>query len=823
MDPGGPGDRVTVFVVYNHPLITPLGLAEYVRMEARRSGVNESFRASRALNAVQGSPPGANQQASPTPRPPTETPLATDTWTPTPTLTHTPTATHTPTQGPFTCDNLAVTDLSFDRERVYFHVYNDNVQTTQLDRVRLSWQPSSVYSGMFLSAMAVNSSILWRGEQVTPRLIDTGSFVGTDRERFDNADRNIPGNRAMSRFEAVFLNAGNNLGSHLTVQDFAGSVFEFYDTTNNQRCVIEVDIEDDQTDPDDPDNPTNPNNTPTPTFTPDCASESMRVRVDRFDTFGVVVLRVESFRHQPSPMYGFLVDWTPAKTLRPWLTLDRITVGGSSANDTQFGVEVWRGNSTGPTTTPNDPSTTYWRGAGGGEYPTVYTFPPFSTTFVYLDFGGTSTDLATHGIGAWMFNNTRFDILCVDPGSDGSGSGSPDSGSIYTDDIPSPTPIITNTPVPTPIPGNLVIDKVINWDGNTPTSPAPEFWICVRRSGVYDQCHRVTASNSQIQLPDLPPGTYTISEYPGDRWRVSINGQIRNFLDVQVTSSNTTTVNVNNRYIPPPPTNTPEPPGNLTITKSVNWNGHPPLSPAPTFQICVQRSGYATDCRTFSNGTARPGADRGGAAAWRGGATMVDDVVGAVRPTVMALLPVIEMQQLSAMRAFLTEKIRDVTLEAGNRINSQLGLVVIGAQTPFDAVKSVSTILNEQTRRRATTIVHTELGRAFSTANQIRMEQAAEQVPGLKKRWISSGKLNPRAEHLVIDGQEQPVDQPFVLEGGAVKMMYPHDPAAPARHTINCGCVSVPVVPGFKRTVKPRNADELDRGRAALKAAAAKD
>ncbi len=593
LDPGGPGDRITVFVVYNHPLITPLGLAEYVRMESRRSGVNESFRASRALNAVQGSPPGASNQASPTPRPPTETPLPTETWTPTSTMTPTPTATPTSTLGPFTCDNLYVGDLSFDRERVYFSVTNTNVQPTELDRVQLVWKPSSVYTGMFLSAMAVNSNVVWMGEHASPQSIDSNSFTGTDRDRFDNAERGIPGNGARSRFEGVFLNAGNNLGSHLKLEDFGGSVFEFYDTSNDLRCVIEADIVTDDTDPDDPDDPDTPQNTPTPTYTPDCASESMRVRVDRFDTFGVVVLRVESLRHQPSPMFNFHIDWTQAKNKRSWLTLERISIGGSHAHDTQFGVEIWRGNSTGPTTTPNDPSTTYWRGADGGTYPTVYTFPPFSTTYVYLDFGGTSTDLATHGIAAWMFNNTYFDILCIDPGGEGDGSGDPDSGSIYTEAFPTPTPVITNTPEPTPIPGNLVIDKVVDWDGNPSFSYDP-FTICVSGPEGFDSCFDLSDGQNQ-SFSNLRPGTYNITEDPGSLWSASGTGSIT------VESNQTAERTVRNVYVPPPPTNTPAPPGSLTVSKSINWDGNDPVAVDP-FNICVSGPDGFNQCVNLADG-----------------------------------------------------------------------------------------------------------------------------------------------------------------------------------------------------------------------------
>lgn len=219
--------------------------------------------------------------------------------------------------------------------------------------------------------------------------------------------------------------------------------------------------------------------------------------------------------------------------------------------------------------------------------------------------------------------------------------------------------------------------------------------------------------------------------------------------------------------------------------------------------------------------------DAGQVTAWRQGSAMVDSVLAA--SAVSVVIPQIDPRQLSAMRQFLTEKIKDVSLEAANLINSQLGLVVIGAQNPFDAVKSVSKILGETTLRRGTTIVSTELNRAFSAANQLRMEQSAQYVPGLQKKWLRSGKREPRPEHVAIHGQVQPVDKPFVLEGGAVKMMQPGDPSAPARHTINCGCASVPVVPkdnpyGIKRTIVDEIADndaaENERARELVRNAA---
>jgi hypothetical protein len=190
------------------------------------------------------------------------------------------------------------------------------------------------------------------------------------------------------------------------------------------------------------------------------------------------------------------------------------------------------------------------------------------------------------------------------------------------------------------------------------------------------------------------------------------------------------------------------------------------------------------------------GAEIGGAAnrAWEMGRDLVDDPLEATGVRVTGIAPRLDTRQLVAMRAFLTDRIRDIGTTAANRINTELGLVVIGAQTPGEAVTAVTEILGEPSRARAIGIIRTEIGRVYSTASQQRLEQAARFVPGLKKQWRRSGRLHPRPHHEAADGQVQDVDDPFTLVGprGVVKLMYPRDPAAPAAETINCGCLSVP-------------------------------
>ena len=199
--------------------------------------------------------------------------------------------------------------------------------------------------------------------------------------------------------------------------------------------------------------------------------------------------------------------------------------------------------------------------------------------------------------------------------------------------------------------------------------------------------------------------------------------------------------------------------------------------------------------------------------AWElGSASIAEPLIAGGALKLGASFQAIDPRQLTAMRSFMTDRIKNVAIDAANKINSELGLVVIGAQAPSDAIGAATTILGETSRARARTIVRTELGRAFSVAAHERVTNVAAAVPGLKKQWIRSGKIHPRLNHAVIHQQVQDVDQPFILNGGALKMMFPLDPAAPAGETINCGCRMVAYKEDWKIDRPARGPRGLERG-----------
>jgi len=500
LDPGAPGDRVTISVRFNHPLITPIGVAEYVQMEARRAGVNESFRASRALSAVQGSSPGAAELDTPTPIPDTATPLPTASSTPRPLPTSTPTNTLSPTPGPFECQGINVSNVSFRNNRMFIEIENLNTQTTILNRVDLNWRvrTETEFQNRYLGAMALNTEPHWVGNEVggtgENRRLDTQGFTGDDFDSFESANRDVVGEGRVSLFEATYLNSGNNLGDVFNQWDFGGSVFYFMNFNAaglpDGECPITLEL---PPDPIDYDPPPDPN--ATDTYTPDCASSQVRVEWGGFDTFGVVVLRVYNDRpNAVADLRDFTINWPQPSTLgiaQGILTLRQITVGGSNPDDPNS-VPIWQHPGDGdelPTTVP-----------GEGSF-IEYSFPPLTATNLYLDFAGTSSNLrSAFGVEPYMFNGTQFDIGCGSNGGSvgGTGGGGGGAGSIFlATSVPPPdtnTPRPSNTPGPTRTPTPT---RPTNTPSNTWT-PGPT------RTPSNTPTLTLTPTNTSRALPPTP-------------------------------------------------------------------------------------------------------------------------------------------------------------------------------------------------------------------------------------------------------------------------------------------------------------------------------
>ena len=97
---------------------------------------------------------------------------------------------------------------------------------------------------------------------------------------------------------------------------------------------------------------------------------------------------------------------------------------------------------------------------------------------------------------------------------------------------------------------------------------------------------------------------------------------------------------------------------------------------------------------------------------------------------------------------------------------------------------------------KARRVAVTEVLRAHSVAQQ----EAYMQSPAVsEKMWKHTGEYRnePRQNHVDMDGQRVPVEEPYELigaGGGTYEPMYPRDPLLPPEESINCHCISQPVV-----------------------------
>ena len=150
---------------------------------------------------------------------------------------------------------------------------------------------------------------------------------------------------------------------------------------------------------------------------------------------------------------------------------------------------------------------------------------------------------------------------------------------------------------------------------------------------------------------------------------------------------------------------------------------------------------------------------------------------------------------LDTMKDFTFNKINGVVGAAWDQVRGELTMGILGGKTPQEVATAIGKNIDAgrfaSISQRAETITKTEMGRAFSQATQLRMEQSAGHVEGLEKQWRHAGHpMKARPDHVAIDGQHVPVDEPFRV--GGVLMMFPRDPGAPIEETINCGCDHVP-------------------------------
>ena len=443
MDAGGPGERVTVVITFNHRLITPIGLADFVKLQAQRSAINESFRVTNAERALgpSGSPPDGLPQ-TPTPLPGSDTPIPTLTFTPLPSATVTPTNFPTETPSPFTCDNIDAffRAVPFSLNRFYIEFANFNHEPSYLLESDIFWDKTPVeadFPNIYFASMALGNEGYWSGQDsIAPTYANSEGTLFYDPSTRDHNLYLPPGGQKIN-WQGQFLNAPQNLSTYFDIYDFSGTSFVFDHPNEDEDCRIYVYT------PPIPTPTMEPPGylSPTPTYTPDCASLTLRVEFVSFQVAGDVTLRIINDGPINAPFTGFNIVW-PAMS---GVGLDKVVFNGKNALDTPpngNGIIMWDSPIGGGDTSPPTNSTE-------ASFVTQVTVPAYSNTLVHLDFVGVAGKLP---ISASDLNGSRFDIWCGlegtpfgNGGSGGGGGGQP--GSIFLAEENTPVP--TNLPPPT--------------------------------------------------------------------------------------------------------------------------------------------------------------------------------------------------------------------------------------------------------------------------------------------------------------------------------------------------------------------------------------
>lgn len=113
-----------------------------------------------------------------------------------------------------------------------------------------------------------------------------------------------------------------------------------------------------------------------------------------------------------------------------------------------------------------------------------------------------------------------------------------------------------------------------------------------------------------------------------------------------------------------------------------------------------------------------------------------------------------------------------------------------------DSLTKIAKAIRQRTggligRARAATIARTETHAAASFATHEANKGLG--LPMQKKRWVSVGDARTREHHRAANGQEVPIDEPFIIRwrGNEIRMQYPHDGSGGPGNNINCRCLAV--------------------------------
>lgn len=92
---------------------------------------------------------------------------------------------------------------------------------------------------------------------------------------------------------------------------------------------------------------------------------------------------------------------------------------------------------------------------------------------------------------------------------------------------------------------------------------------------------------------------------------------------------------------------------------------------------------------------------------------------------------------------------------------------------------------------------------AENAGRQAAAERATEKGINITKVWVATLDMRTRHAHRILDGQRQPIDKPFVVDGNEI--MYPGDMSAKPYLLYNCRCAYITQFKGLEKDIRNFN------------------
>jgi hypothetical protein len=605
-DAGGSGDFVEIVVYFNHPLITPLSLVgnpgtgydpRYIRLQARRTMINESYRTADVFNLPQ---QGYSS------RTPTNTPINSATPTSTNTATLRATASLTPSltvvnfiPPAIQCDLITIDNVELLSGGFRVRLTNNNVRPLYVSAVTLDWLTLPLWPDGSPSSMTLltnpqpgvpgNTQAMWTDDNLYPVPVQSNGIRksyttgnsgapsnGWINTTVTDAPKRLPGNGGTvnggsTPTEAPFVVRWAN-GPQNMLQSNPADLTKYLSTDFGVNITLVGFNDGNQQVTCNPVRPSQPRTPPNPPLDA-CVQTNYQFNFANFMDNAIVRFTFTNSGTQPIQITGFTLNW---EVYFPQMRLSEFTLRNEPGNASA--VTVWRSVS-GDTLPPSTSSTTVgeptWVQSGVADV---------GSTNVYFDFTGVAHRLDLFGT-TWYAN--------VSP-SDFNGSELRLSNGCVITLRANNTPVATNTatftftpsntPTRTNTPTNTATATITNTPTNTLTpsitpTRTPTFTPTITRTPT----QTLTPSQTFTASPTLPPtntptATNTVPTNTPTNTRTPSPTVPTNTPTRTLTPSPTVPTNTPTRTLTPSQTNTPVP----TATPSMTFTPSPTRTQQPT-------------------------------------------------------------------------------------------------------------------------------------------------------------------------------------------------------------------------------------------------